>query len=132
MKDIALRFFLGLSILFSLVLLLTDAELWAVAPEHAYTLILLTTVDFFLLAFLFRKNRLGIRLATYWGVAKSLLLLGDILTAPQYGLTYAEFAAYLFSLWAFVGLLLSQVGVAASGLALLRMKRNKSRKPTNL
>jgi Rieske Fe-S protein len=40
-----------------------------------------------------------------------VLQLGDILTAPQYGLTVAYFADYLFGLWAFDLLLALQVAI---------------------
>ncbi|GBC70776.1 hypothetical protein HRbin02_00547 [Candidatus Calditenuaceae archaeon HR02] len=48
---------------------------------------------------------------------KALLLLGDIFTTPRIGLTCVEFAAYLFSLRPFTALILSQLGIIASGLA---------------
>jgi len=111
---------LGLSIFFAASLLLTDAELWAVAPDHAYALLVLMLLDCIMLLLVLRRKGFAIRFTQYWGAFKALLFLADILTAPQYGLTYLEFATYLFSLWAYNGLLLSQILITASGLNYMR------------
>ncbi len=105
-------------------LLLTDAELWAVAPDHAYGLAVLVGADVFMLAVLLsgRVGRRDLRYISAAGVVKLALVAGDVLTAPQFGLSYAEFAGYLFSLWAYDLLLVSQVGVAASAYASSRVK----------
>lgn len=123
MRYLVLNISLGLSIFFAAALLLTDAELWAVAPDHAYALILLTVVDGVLLYLVLRRNLRAISFTRFWGALKAVLLMGDILTAPQYGLPYVEFAAYLFGLWAFTGLFLSQIVIAVSAFAYLRTKR---------
>lgn len=120
MRYIALKAFFGLSIVFSTVLLLTDVALWTVAPDHAYALIILTLADCILLGAAFRYSRAILRYAKYWGIFKTILLLGDVFTAPQYGLTYIEFATYLFSLWQFVGLFLSQIGITISAILYTR------------
>ncbi|MCS7146400.1 MAG: hypothetical protein RMJ28_01195 [Nitrososphaerota archaeon] len=126
MKTAALKAFLLSSIFFSLVLLLTDAELWAVAPSHAYVLIILILADIMLLGLVSRRIPRAVKSAFYWGTFKTLVLLGDVLTAPQYGLTYAEFAYYLFSLWPFVGLFVSQLGIAFSATLAVREKAGLS------
>ncbi|HYY92400.1 MAG TPA: Rieske 2Fe-2S domain-containing protein [Candidatus Dormibacteraeota bacterium] len=56
----------------------------------------------------------------YWSVAGALLgillQIGDILTAPQYGMAIAYFASYLFNLWAFDAFLVAQLLVVFFGL----------------
>ncbi|MEM3101932.1 MAG: hypothetical protein QXH11_01000 [Candidatus Caldarchaeum sp.] len=105
---------LSSSILFSLVLLLTDAELWTVAPSHAYGLMVFTFLDAVLLAAALAGWRRTADVGVFWGVGKLAVFLGDILTAPEFGTTYAEFAAYLFSLWAYDGLLASQAAITVA------------------
>ncbi|MEM1942766.1 MAG: hypothetical protein QXO30_04365 [Candidatus Caldarchaeum sp.] len=105
---------LSSSILFSLVLLLTDAELWTVAPSHAYGLMVFTFLDAVLLAAALAAWRRTANVGVFWGVGKLAVFLGDILTAPEFGTTYAEFAAYLFSLWAYDGLLASQAAITVA------------------
>lgn len=70
-----------------------------------------TIVDGFALALL--QTRRVNKLYVVWGLAKFMVFLGDILTAPELGITYGEFASYLFSLWAYDALLASQLGIAA-------------------
>jgi hypothetical protein len=55
------------------------------------------------------------------------VLLGDIVTAPRFGLMYIEFADYLFSLWSFTGLVLSQLGIASSVIMCLYRGRRGSK-----
>jgi hypothetical protein len=115
---------LSSSILAGVWLLLTDAELWALAPDYAHGLAALVGADLFMLAALLsrRVGRRGLRYISAVGVVKLVLILGDVLTAPQFGLGYAEFTSYLFSLWAYDLLIVSQVGVAASAYSSSRMK----------
>jgi hypothetical protein len=105
-------------------LLLTDAELWTVAPDHAYGLAAMVGADLLMLAALLSRKvgARGLQYISVAGVVKLVLILGDVLTAPQFGLGYAEFASYLFSLWAYDLLIVSQVGVAASAYSSSRMK----------
>ncbi|MDG6998102.1 MAG: hypothetical protein JRN15_03200 [Nitrososphaerota archaeon] len=44
-----------------------------------------------------------------WAILTILLQLGDIATAPQYKMTSAYFAHYLFGLWAYDCLLVQGV-----------------------
>jgi hypothetical protein len=100
-------------------LLLTDAELWTVAPDHAYGLADMVGVDLLMLAALLSR-KVGTRALRYVsvaGVVKLVLVVGDVLTAPQFGLSYQEFANYLFSLWAYDLLIVSRVGIATSAYA---------------
>lgn len=90
------------SIASQVFLLLTDAELWAVAPSHAYGLIAITGVDVVAFPVVYRSPRSGLRVLAVWAALKLALFLGDVLTAPEFGMTYAEFAAYLFGLPAYV------------------------------
>ncbi len=102
------------SILFSAVLLLTDAELWTVAPSHAYVLLGLTITDFAMLSAAVFGKRFVVNYGVLYGLGKFALYLGDILTAPEFGTTYYEFASYLFGLWAYDGLLAAQLVIALS------------------
>ena len=100
-------------------LLLTDAELWTVAPDHAYGLAAMVGVDLLMLAALLSRKvgTRGLRYISVAGVVKLALVVGDVLTTPQFGLSYQEFANYLFSLWAYDLLIVSQVGIATSAYA---------------
>ena len=100
-------------------LLLTDAELWTVAPDHAYGLAAMVGADLLMLAALLSRKvgTRALRHISVAGVVKLALVVGDVLTAPQFGLSYLEFANYLFSLWAYDLLVVSQVGIATSAYA---------------
>jgi len=100
------------SILFSAILLLTDAELWTVAPSHAYALIALTLTDCMILAAAVSGTRFVARYGLFYGFGKFALYLGDVLTAPEFGITYSEFASYLFNIWVYDGLLAAQLAIA--------------------
>ncbi|MCS7133486.1 MAG: hypothetical protein NZ921_01615 [Candidatus Caldarchaeum sp.] len=114
---------LVLSVFFGVVLLVTDAELWTVAPSHAYVLIGFTVVDLGLVWPASTGWRRMADFGIFWGVGKFALYLGDILTAPEFGLTYAEFAAYLFSLWGYNGLLASQALIALGAFITKKSQR---------
>lgn len=107
------------SIFAGVYLLLTDAELWTVAPDHAYSLVAMVGVDLLMLAALLSRKvgTRGLRYISVAGVVKLALVVGDVITAPQFGLSYQEFANYLFSLWAYDLLVVSQVGIATSAYA---------------
>ena len=97
-------------------LLATDRSLWLLAVSHAVGLIMIVAVDAILglLSFVSPKR------AYVPGIAAALLgfvlQLGDVFTAPQYGLTVAYFAEYLFGLWAFDLLLALQLTIVIVGL----------------
>jgi hypothetical protein len=104
------------SIFARVYLLLTDAELWTVASDHAYGLVAMVGGDLLMLiALLSRKvGTRALRYVSIAGVVKLALVVGDVLTAPRFGLSIQEFANYLFSLWAYDLLVVSQVGIATS------------------
>ncbi|BAJ50686.1 hypothetical protein CSUB_C0829 [Candidatus Caldarchaeum subterraneum] len=127
MRNTSIAAPLVLSIFFSMVLLLTDAELWTVAPSHAYALAGFMAADVAVIVLAMVGFPPIPAIGTVYGVGKFVVFLGDILTAPEFGLTYAEFAAYLFSLWGYNGLLASQLLVAAgSYLAWRRQATTRS------
>ncbi len=107
------QFFIGVSLIlsgiFGIYLLATDQSLWILAASHAYGLVAMVTIDLVLgLLSLFgtRQVYLPSIAAALLGV---LLQIGDIATAPQYGMTLAYFASYLFGLWAFDALVATQI-----------------------
>ena len=65
-----------------------------------------------------------------------VLQLGDMLTAPQYGMTVQYFASYLFGLWPFDLMIAVQLAVLALGVAGRRhaayLARRKSRRGKEL
>ena len=97
-------------------LLATDGSLWRLAVSHAYGLVLICIVDVLLASLNFLSVRKIYLPSVVWGFLTILLQLGDILTAPQYKMTMAYFASYLFGLWAFDTLLALQVVIAVIGL----------------
>jgi Rieske Fe-S protein len=115
-----LQFFGGiclmLSTVFGIYLLATDHSLWILAISHAYGLVAIVGIDlvFGILSLVM------VRRVFLWSVAGALLgvllQIGDIVTAPQYGMTIQYFAGYLFGLWAFDALLIAQVLVVFLGL----------------
>lgn len=100
---------LVVSAAFGIYLLSTDKSLWLLAVSHAYGLVGIASIDLILgLTIVFvRSNKLLIPSAG-WAILTILLQVGDIATAPQYKMTPAYFAHYLFGLWAYDGLLVAQ------------------------
>jgi Rieske Fe-S protein len=107
---------LFLSAILGIFLLATDRSLWILAVSHAYGLVAIVGIDLLvgLLSLLFVKQVYILSIvAAVFGV---MLQVGDLATAPQYGMTIAYFASYLFSLWAFDALLVTQLLVIFLGL----------------
>ncbi len=104
------------SIAFGAILLATDEHLWEHAPDHAYALVGFVAVDGILLLLLGLRPRTGAWLVPRWGALQVLVMVGDILTAPATGHTYAEFAAVLYGNWAFDALLATRVLQATAPL----------------
>jgi len=108
-------------------LLATDGSLWNLAFSHAVGLVAIMVID----AALGIANLASKRSAYVPSIAAALLgfllQFGDILTAPQYGMTVAYFASYLFGLWAFDLLLALQVAVIVAGAAGRGYARHLSR-----
>jgi Rieske Fe-S protein len=98
-------------------LLLTDKSLWILAMSHAYGLIVIALVDVFLGTILLLKPKksslAGIALASM----TLLLQTGDILSAQQFRMTIQYFASYLFGLWPFDAIFVSQVAIIFLGMA---------------
>lgn len=97
-------------------LLATDHSLWILAVSHAVGLALIVVLDVSLGVL----NLLGSRRVYLASLAAAVLAivlqLGDITTAPQYGMSMAYFAYYLFGLVAFDALLLLQGVVIILGI----------------
>jgi len=91
---------------------LTDAELWATAPTHAYALTGFVAFDIASATFMRYAGKRYLTTVGAAGTIKFVLTLGDILTAPEFGLTYFEFAAYLLNLWPYDIFLISQLLIA--------------------
>jgi arsenite oxidase small subunit len=98
-------------------LLATDGSLWVLAVSHAIGLVIIVILD----VFLGILNLLGTRRVYVASLAAAVLgialQLGDVATAPQYGMSVAYFASYLFGLVAFDALLLLQGIVIILGIA---------------
>lgn len=94
-------------------LLATDGSLWHEAVSHAAGLIMIVFLDISLGL----MNLTGSKRAYLPTVAAAVLAiglqLGDITTAPQYHMTTAYFARYLFGLWAFDAVLVAQFLIIA-------------------
>src|SRR5579872_5339881 len=98
-------------------LLATDKSLWIQAPSHAYGLVAISVVDIILGTGSLLSQRRLILPSIGWAVLTVLLQVGDLATASQYHMTVQSFAAYLFGLPAFDGLLLVQGAIIFLGLA---------------
>jgi arsenite oxidase small subunit len=117
------------SAVFGIYLLATDKSLWLLAVSHAYGLIAISAIDIVLGATNLLSLTRKIILPTYgWAALTILLQLGDLVTAPQYNMTIQYFATYLFSLWAFDGILVMQVAIMVVGLSARRYQKILVRK----
>lgn len=94
---------------FGAFLLATDDHLWEHAPDHAYALIGFVFIDALLLSLLRIRRQIGIRLVPIWGSIQAVIMLADVLTAQQFGVSYFEFALDLYGNWAFDALLLARI-----------------------
>lgn len=94
---------------FGIYLLSTDKSLWLLAVSHAYGLVGIASIDIILgLLILFVRTGKLLTPAAGWAILTVLLQLGDIATAPEYKMTPAYFAHYLFGLWPYDCLLIVQ------------------------
>jgi len=125
--------YIGISLLasfaFGVYLLATDKSLWLLAVSHAYGLVAISVIDLILgISILFLDTNKLLIPSGGWAVLTILLQIGDIATAPQYKMTPQYFAHYLFSLWAYDGLLIAQgviIVVALSGRSYQKMLAKK-------
>lgn len=98
-------------------LLATDHSLWILAVSHAIGLILVVVIDV-LLGIMNLAGRRSVYVANLAAAVLAIALqLGDIATAPQYHMSMAYFASYLFKLAPFDALLLMQGMIIALGIA---------------
>jgi hypothetical protein len=80
------------------LILALDHVLWETASMHAYGLIVFVIVDFSFCAFvLARSSKTAFALAGAWCILRIIIQIGDISLGPSFGLTYAQFADYLFN-----------------------------------
>jgi Rieske Fe-S protein len=115
-----LQGYIGLALLLSAAagtyLLATDGSLWHLAVSHAAGLVIIVVLD----ASLGILNLVGSRRVYIASLAVAVLgialQVGDIATAPQYNMTLAYFASYLFGLGAFDALLFLQGVVIVLGV----------------
>jgi arsenite oxidase small subunit len=117
-------------------LLATDRSLWLLAVSHAVGLVIIVAID----------GILGILSLVSWrsayvpSIAAALLglilQLGDVFTAPQYGMTISYFADYLFGLWAFDLLLALELAIVLVGVVgrpyAMSLARRRTRKGREL
>ncbi len=97
-------------------LLATDGSLWILAVSHAYGLVTIAVLDVSL-GVLNLMGSKRVYLASLAAACLGIVLqLGDITTAPQYNMTMAYFASYLFGLGAFDALLLLQAAIIVLGV----------------
>jgi len=113
-------------------LLATDRSLWLLAVSHAVGLIIIVAIDLILgiLSFFSWKSAYVPSIAA--AVLGIVLQLGDIFTAPQYGLTIPYFAQYLFGLLAFDVLLALQLAVVLIGVLGRPYAVNLARRKTRI
>jgi len=80
------------------MLLLTDRILWeSLSSLHAYVLILFVIVDFVVAGYVLLKGgKMALTVATLWSGLRVIIQLANVSSATQMGLTYAQFADYLF------------------------------------
>ena len=82
-----------------IVLLGLDRILWeSLSGSHAYTLIAFVTVDFALVAYVFAKpGKTALTAVAVWSALRILLQIANLYSANEIGLTYVQFANYLFN-----------------------------------
>ena len=98
-------------------LLATDRSIWILAVSHAAGLVMIVFLDSILGVMSLAGSRrvyLPTLAAAFLGI---VLQLGDISTGPQYGMSMAYFASYLFGVVAFDVLLVLQMLVLVLGIA---------------
>jgi len=97
-------------------LLATDASLWLLAFSHAVGLMIIVALDLVLGLYSLASTKSAYLPSIAAAFLGFVLQLGDVFTAPQYNMTIAYFAHYLFGLWAFDLLLGLQLSVVVVGI----------------
>jgi len=98
-------------------LLATDPSLWLLAVSHAIGLVIIVFLDLVLGLYSLASSKSAYLPSIAAAFLGFVLQLGDIFTAPQYGMTIPYFASYLFGLRAFDLLLGLQLFVVMLGVA---------------
>ena len=90
---VALTGFLGI------VILGTDRILWeSLSGRHAYGLIAFVVIDFAVAPYITAKaGKMAFTAAAAWSALRVVAQLANIYSATEIGLTYAQFANYLFN-----------------------------------
>src|SRR5512135_1632158 len=95
-----LQRFIGYAMLASaaagVYLLATDGSLWILAVSHAVGLVIIVVLDVLIGAMNLNGSKRVYLPSMAAAVLGIVLQLGDIATAPQYNMTVAYFASYLF------------------------------------
>lgn len=115
---------------FGIYLLVTDKSLWLLAVSHAYGLVAICVIDILLGVANMYSSRKAILPSLGWAILTIMLQLADIATAPQYKMTVQYFAHYLFTLWAYDGLLAMQfliIAIILSARSYQKMLAKKKR-----
>jgi len=87
-----------LSVVLTIILLIFDKILWASAPANAFLLIVFIGIDLILSMLLLALTyRWLFALIAIWSAFRIATWFLAVLQAPDYGLTYGEFANYLFN-----------------------------------
>ena len=82
----------------TLILVVLDKILWLTSTFNAVALVVFAILDLLLGVILFIwPYRYIFIILTVWSIVRIAIWFGDIAEAPSFGLTYAQFANYLFN-----------------------------------
>ena len=90
---------LAITGILGVVILVADKILPAV-PMHYYALVVFVIVDFVFAGFVLMKpSKMSFMLAAAWSLLRIIIQIADVsqASAPGIGLSYADFASYLFN-----------------------------------
>jgi hypothetical protein len=87
---------LALTAILGIIILGADQVL-PLVPAHYYALVVFVIIDFAMAGLVFVKpSRMAFTLAASWSVLRILVQFADVTQGPGVGMTYNEFADYLF------------------------------------
>ena len=87
-----------LSGILGIVILTLDSVLRTYVAQHYDALIGFVIIDFLVGALCFpMPQKLMLKVAAIWSTLRILIQLGDVMLAPMFQFTYAQFADYLFN-----------------------------------
>jgi hypothetical protein len=79
------------------IMILTADQVLPLVPAHYYALVVFVIIDFAMAALVLMKpSKMVFTLAASWSVLRILLQFADVTQGPGVGMTYNEFADYLF------------------------------------